>query len=183
MTCIVGIADNDGVTIGGERAASTEDTILSTSRAKVGIRGDIVYGYSGTIGIGQMIEIIDLPPLKDTDTFVYIKTVLVRNLKKSIDAYGGKEKEDQDTSWLIGCRGKLYELHHADWDLIEFKETSLGGGAPIALGSLYTSSIGEYTTLDRVGLALGAAITYSPSCQGPVDILTLPLTPPVDKKE
>lgn len=171
MTCIVGIVDDEFTYIGGERGVSDNETILSMSTPKVYSRDGWVYGYAGTIGIGQLLNLIPLTSAID-DIFVYIRLYIVEELKKAIESYSNSPAE-HDTSWLIGREGRLFELHSSDWSVIEVKESAIGGGSQIAFGSLYTSSIyiEDNTPIDRLGMSLGAAITYSPSCQGPIDIL------------
>lgn len=173
MTAIVSLVHDNIIYIGGERAASDNESILSSAKAKVGIRDNLIYGYAGTYGIGQLIEIIDLPPLEG-DPFIYIKTIMVGELKKAIDLYS-KDSMDNDTTWIIGCQStegaSLYEVSSSDWSVIEITMTAIGGGSQFCLGSLYTSI--DKDPIERIGLALGAAITYSPHCQGPIDILML----------
>ena len=168
MTCIVGLVDEGIVYIGGDRGASDGTSIVSMSQSKVGINEHIVYGYCGTIGIGQMIEFISLPPCKDEDPYAYIRLILVEELKNAIESFS-REGTEHDTTWLIGCQGHLYELSSQDWSVMEIQSTAVGSGGNFALGSIYTSIDKE--PIDRLGLALGAAITYSPNCQGPIDII------------
>ena len=75
MTCIVGIVDNGYVYIGGERGASDDNAIISSTRPKVGVRNGWIYGFAGTFGIGQLIECIDLPEL-DRDQDVYTLSLI-----------------------------------------------------------------------------------------------------------
>lgn len=176
MTCIVGIVHNDVIYIGGERSIASEDSILSSPVSKVSVKDEWIYGYSGTIGIGQLMDIIHLPAAAG-DVFKTIKTKIVPALQVAIENYA-RESHDHDTQWLIGANKRLFELSSADWGVIEVIESSIGGGSGYALGSLYTSFMhtDEYPVYSpdmRVGLALNAAITHSPMCQGPVDIFSL----------
>lgn len=174
MTCIVGIAKENVVYIGGERSASDESTILSACRPKVGIRGDWLYGFSGSYGTGQLIEFIALPKvLKNDDPYTVLRMAVVEELKKAYDAFG-RDLEDNSSSWLIGCKGRLFELSSGDWGVVEVEESSIGSGNTIALGSLHTTKQFSAATPDmRIQWALDAAITISPTCLGPVDILSL----------
>lgn len=167
MTCIVGITDGDMVYIGGDRAASDGDSIVSIKNPKVYSSNDWVYGYAGTIGIGQLLSYIPLPNEVD-NIFTYIRFTIVEELKKAIDSFTNPPTE-HDTSWLIGKNGRLFELSSQDWGVCEIDQTAIGSGSQYAFGSLYTSI--DKDPVDRIGLALGAAITYSPMCQGPIDIV------------
>jgi ATP-dependent protease HslVU (ClpYQ) peptidase subunit len=167
MTCIVGIIDNESVYIGADRAASDGSSILSIKNPKVELRNGWIYAYAGTIGIGQLLSYIPLPAEVD-EIFPYIRLTIVEELKKAIESFSYIPTEN-DTTWLIGKNGRLFELSSSDWGVIEINESAIGGGSQYAFGSLYTSI--DKDPIERVGLALGAAITYSPDCQGPVDIL------------
>ena len=170
MTCIVGMVDNGYVYIGGERGASDDNAIISSTRPKVGVRNGWIYGFAGTFGIGQLIECIDLPSLdRDEDVYTYIRLDIVEKLKGAIESYS-KDNEENTTEWLIGCQGRLFEMSSADWGVCEVSYTSIGSGFPYALGSLYTS-IRTKDVEKRLRMAISAAIEYSPSCRGPIDIL------------
>lgn len=174
MTCIVGIAKEGNVYIGGERAASDSDVILSVCRPKVGIKGDWAYGFAGSYGTGQLIELINLPKvLKNDDPYNLLRLVVVEELKKHYDSLG-RDIEDNAADWLIGCKGRLFELSSGDWGVIEVLESSIGSGNTIAMGSLHTTKQFEVATpVYRIESALNAAIELSPTCIGPVDIITL----------
>ena len=172
MTCIVGIVDDDTVYIGGDRSVSDGASVMSLSTPKIYIRDEWIYGYAGSLGIGQIMQIIDIPILKkDDDPFMVLRMDMVDAFKSMMDNQGISIDDDNDTDILIGCRGRLLEFSPADWSVAEMKETSIGSGGNFALGSLYTSI--DKDPIDRIGLALGAAITYSPTCQGPIDILSI----------
>ena len=178
MTCIVGIAYDNNVYIGGERGASDDHVILPMSAPKVHQRGDWVYGYAGTIGIGQLLDITPLPVIgKDDDVFFILRTTVVEELKDIIDKYSEPQSE-RDTSWLIGARGRLFEVNHTDWSAVEVHHTAIGSGGSYALGSLYTTQDLESVPLYRIDMALNAAIEYSPTCLAPKDIVSFDITIP-----
>ena len=174
MTCIVGIAKEDKVYIGGERAASDNDVILSTCRPKVGVKGDWAYGFAGSYGTGQLIELINLPKvLKNDDPYTILRLVIVEELRKAYETYG-RDLEDNAADWIIGCKGRLFELSSGDWGVIEINESAIGSGNSFALGSLHTTKQFEVASpIYRIEQALNAAIELSPTCLGPVDIITL----------
>ena len=79
-----------------------------------------------------------------------------------------KEFED-DSDILIGAKGRVFEITTADFGVVELTEVAIGTGYQYALGSLH-STLGQPAGM-RVSLAMGAAITHSPQCMGPIDIL------------
>ena len=150
-------------------AAKVNNAIISSTRPKVGVRNGWIYGFAGTFGIGQLIECIDLPSLdRDEDVYTYIRLSVVERLRNAIDTFS-RDNEENTTDWLIGCRGRLFEMSSADWGVCEVSYTSIGSGFPYALGSLYTS-IRTKDVEKRLRMAISAAIEYSPSCRGPIDI-------------
>jgi ATP-dependent protease HslVU (ClpYQ) peptidase subunit len=173
MTCIVGIAKDNVVYIGGDRGASDGSSITSLASPKVYIRDEWIFGYAGSIGIGQIMQIIDIPILKpDDDPFIVLRMDMVDAFKGMLEHNGISITEDNDTDILIGCRGRLFEFSPADWSVAEVNETAIGSGGNFALGSLFTTSQYEAASpIYRIDTALNAAITYSPTCQGSVDIL------------
>lgn len=175
MTCIVGIADGKNVYIGGDRGGSDGSSIVSLAMPKVHIRDEWIFGYAGSIGVGQIMQIIDIPIIKDDeDPFLVLRMDLVDAFRSMLEHQGITINEDTDTDILIGIRGRLFEFSPSDWSVAEIKETAIGSGGNFALGSLHTTKQFEVATpIYRIEQALNAAITYSPTCQGPLDILYL----------
>lgn len=171
MTVIVGIANKDKVYIGGDRGVSDDETILSLCRPKVHINNGWLFGYSGSLGIGQLMEIIDMPEVdKDTDVYKVLRTDVVSNMRNAIDLYSVSNAETA-SDFLVGISGRLFEMNTTDWSVAEIEETSIGSGSSYALGSLYTTKDFPATPEFRINMAIEAAIKYSPSCQGWVDVL------------
>lgn len=168
MTCIVGIANGTNVYIGSDRSASDDITIVPMCRPKVHIKNDYVFAYAGSFGTGQLMEMIDFNNTHD-DPYYTIRLSIVEQMKRAIESFGSTS-EDDVAQFLIGSKGKLFEFSTDDWSVIEVEETAVGSGGPIALGSLYTTSSIYTDSSIRIQLAIEAAIQYSPSCSGPVDI-------------
>ena len=173
VTCIVGITDGESVYIGSDRGASDDESILSLKKPKVYIRGDWIFAYSGSLGTGQLMQCITMPDLNDgDDPFIILRLDIVDALKGAIDSYG-TDHSDHAADFLIGAKGRLFELSTADWGVAEVEETALGSGGAFALGSLFSTKDTYSNPMMRMTYALNAAITYSPTCQGPIDILYL----------
>ena len=172
MTCIVGIAKEGIVYIGGDRGASDNYTILPLTRPKVKKCGEYLIGYSGSMGIGELAHYIDLPPIgKNIEKT--LRTSFVKSLKNAIEEYGNASHlEDNSTDWLVGVQGRLFEISSEDWSVAEFAQSSIGSGNNIALGSLHTTRSWKDQE-KRIKYALQAAVEISPSCSEPIDIYTL----------
>jgi len=172
MTCIVGISDKDTIYIGADRGASDDDSIVSLLKPKVYIKGDWIFGYSGSLGTGQLMQCITMPDVsEDEDPFIVLRMDIVEALKVAIDSYGN-DSSDHAADFIIGCKGRLFEFSTEDWGVAEVKEVAIGSGGAFALGSLFSTSDID-NPIVRLTIAIEAAITYSPSCQGPTDILYL----------
>jgi ATP-dependent protease HslVU (ClpYQ) peptidase subunit len=170
VTCIVGIADGDSVYMGGDRGASDDSSIISLSQSKVIVNGEWIYGYSGSLGNGQLLDFITFPALKKADDPYKILRFEIVPLIKDLYESHGSDKDDNATDYLIGVRGRLFELSSEDWGVAEVEEVAIGSGGNFALGSLYTSKDTIDNPIIRITYALNAAITYSPTCQLPIDI-------------
>jgi ATP-dependent protease HslVU (ClpYQ) peptidase subunit len=172
MTCIVGIADGTNVYIGGERGHSDSDVIVSSLAPKVFNKSHYLIGFAGNTGMGQSIAYtFDAPTHRiNTDTYRYVYEFFIPALKDHLKDQI-PEKEDSQTSFLLGIRGKLFEIDTSDFQCVEYAEVAIGSGAAYAMGSLHTTYTYNISTIDRIQHALDAAITYSPTCQGPIDIL------------
>ena len=172
MTCIVGIAKDDVVYIGGDRAASDGHTVLSLTRPKVKQCGDYLIGFAGSLGIGELAHYIDLPPIgKNIEKT--LRTIFIKSLKSAIEEFGNASHTDDNvTDWLIGVQGRLFEISSEDWSVCEFSESAIGSGNNIALGSLHTTRTWKDQE-KRIRYSLQAAVDISPSCSGPIDILSI----------
>jgi ATP-dependent protease HslVU (ClpYQ) peptidase subunit len=171
MTVVVGITNGTNVYIGADRGVSDDITILSLSRPKVHINNDWVFGYSGSLGIGQLMELIDLPDAGE-NPYKTLRMNLVSHMRSAIDLYS-VNNNDNTSEFLIGTQGRLFEMNTTDWSVAEVNESAIGSGGPFALGSLDTTKDFPATPEWRIEMALCAAITCSPSCQGGIDILNV----------
>ena len=172
MTVIVGIARDGIVYMGGDRSASDGNIVLPLNRPKVKQCGEYLIGFAGSMGIGEIAHYIDMPPIgKNIEKT--LRTSFVKGLKNAIEEYGNASHlEDNSTDWLIGIHGRLFEISSQDWGVCEFIESSIGSGNSIALGSLHTSKNWKDQE-KRIKYSLDAAVEISPSCSGPIDILSI----------
>jgi ATP-dependent protease HslVU (ClpYQ) peptidase subunit len=79
------------------------------------------------------------------------------------------EDDDSNAGFIIGVKGRVYEIDISDFQCVEYEEVSIGSGSSYAYGSLYTSI--DLPAKARVEKAIQAAINYSPTCKAPIDIL------------
>ena len=170
MTCIVGIAKDGIVYMGGDRGASDGSTILPLCRPKIIKHNEYLIGYAGSQGIGELAHFIPTPPVTKNIEKT-LRTTFVKNLREAIEEYGNASLSDENgTDWLVGINGRLFEISSEDWSVCEFNETAIGSGNNIALGSLHTSRTWKDQE-KRIKFSLQAAVDISPTCLPPIDIL------------
>jgi ATP-dependent protease HslVU (ClpYQ) peptidase subunit len=173
MTCIVAISDNGKVYMGGDRGHSDSHTLVSSTQPKIFDVGSYLIGYAGNSGIGQaVIYNFQYPAVGKTHNIDrHMLKVFIPALRLFFKENDIKIPDDDDNNagFIIGVKGRVYEVDLADFQCIEYEEVSIGSGSSYAYGSLYTSI--DLPAKDRVEKAIQAAINYSPTCQSPIDIL------------
>lgn len=172
MTILVGITNGEIIHMGADRGASDEESILPLRKPKVNIRGDWIYAHSGSLGTGQLMHCITMPDVEDYDPFIVLRMNIVEELKSAVESFGSDSPEHA-AEFLIGAKGRLFELSTADWGVAEVEESALGSGGAFGLGSLYSTKDYKGLPAYRVQTAIESAIHYSPTCLGPIDILYL----------
>jgi ATP-dependent protease HslVU (ClpYQ) peptidase subunit len=171
MTCIAGIMKEGKVYLAGERGASEGNYIVPIDKPKIWKTGPYIFGFAGTFD-GQIIQYNFIPPAIEGNPDKFMHGKFLKSLKSFYSEWdiGGKESE---LSLLIGLKGKLYEHDASDLTLVSYERDfiAVGSGADYAMGSLYSTQ-SHKDPKRRLTLALNAAITYSTSCIGPIDILS-----------
>lgn len=179
MTCIVGVEHQGHVYIGGDAAASDGDHIISVVDPKVFHVKDIMIGFCGSFRIGQILKYeLEKPDHKnDVNDMKYLVVDVIDAIKSLLIAKNIIKKENEveemdETSLLIGYRGKLYYMD-ADFHLNAVKNGyyAIGSGNTVALGSLHTTSQYDFEPVERVKLALNAAVAFKPNVSRPLTII------------
>ena len=173
MTCIVAISDNGKVYMGGDRGHSDSHTLVSSTQPKIFDVGSYLIGYAGNSGIGQaVIYNFEYPAVGKTHNIDrHMLKVFIPALRLFFKENDIKIPEDDENNagFIVGVKGRVYEIDISDFQCIEYNEVSIGSGSSYAYGSLYTSI--DLPAKDRVEKAIQSAINYSPTCQSPIDIL------------
>jgi ATP-dependent protease HslVU (ClpYQ) peptidase subunit len=177
MTCIVGIAHNGIVYMGGDAAAADEDSSLVSSRKepKVFIKNGYLIGYSGSFRFGKVLQHTFNPPkLSDNNIDKFLNTTFVNSLRECCELNKIDPGSEEDSSeMIIGVAGRVFEFCN-DWhfgeDINDFN--AIGSGTKFALGSLYSTRRLRSPNA-RIQLALESAERFSASVRGPFTILEL----------
>jgi ATP-dependent protease HslVU (ClpYQ) peptidase subunit len=146
MTCIVGLKTEDGIYIGGDSAVSTGDNLVQTmADPKVWTKGQFIFGYAGTLRAGQIIKYnFKIPPICDRDSMEYLVIGFVDAMRKTLKKAGAakeeNKEEEQSNQFLIGYKGRLFEIDEG-YGVCEVADefTAIGSGTEYALGSLQTT--------------------------------------------
>lgn len=162
MTCIVAIVHQGAVFVGGDSAASTDAMIETRRNAKVFRNGDYLFGYTGSIRIGQQLEYSEalqpLPPGVD------LVRHLVVHLVPMLQKLAGKEGINE----LIVAHGDRLCKINTDYSVADYQDHAAAGtGEPYAIGNLFDS---KGTPETRICRALAAAEANCPGVRAPFTV-------------
>lgn len=174
MTVIVGVAHQGKVYMGGDRGMSDKEFIGSMLAPKVRKIGQLLIGYSASQGTGLLAYMANYSVPNADNIEAWLRIEFCDAYQKAAELFKiDINTEDNGADLLVGVAGRLFEISTEDWSVAEYSEIATGSGFSYAMGSLYTTRTWIDTPRNRVREAVNAAIRYSPSCQGPVDILAI----------
>lgn len=158
----------------GERGASDDGTILALSSPKVWKLGPYLIGYAGSMD-GERIRYNFnpyVPDIKDTDKFM--QTKFIKQLRAFYNDFWVDTSKEGDLGLIIAVRGNIYEHSSADMSLSKYTlpYLAMGSGAEYAYGYLNATEKAKDARKRVVG-AVNSAIKFSPSCMGPVDVVSV----------
>lgn len=176
MTCIVGIAENGHVYIGGDSAGVAGLDLTVRSDEKVFKNDEFLFGFTSSFRMGQLLRFAFSPPARaeKTDDYRFLVTSLIDAVRSCLKTGGFATTKDGGEcggKFLLGYRGKLYCVE-SDYQVGQALDgfASCGCGDQIANGSLY-STVGK-PPLERIETALKAAERFSAGVRGPFTILS-----------
>ena len=173
MTCIAGLVSDGKVYMCSDRGVSDNDSIVAMATPKISRipigDNNILIGYAGSGGMGQLVSLMDMPPLID-DTLKWLRTKFAPTIISARENMAGKSEDE--SSLLIAIHNTLYEMDTSDYSAYRVEYSAIGSGGPLALGSLYTTRTWS-SGKRRVEEAVSAAIAHSPTCYPPYDTFTL----------
>lgn len=175
MTCIVGIKAEDGLWIGGDSAVSSDNLVQTIADPKVWKRGQFIIGFAGSLRVGQIIKYkMKIPPFNKRPPTEYMVTGFVDAMRKALKNSGAARKESQEEAqenqFLIGFKGRLFEIDEA-YGVCEINDEyiAIGSGTEYALGSLYTTK--SKNPEKRIKAALEAASYFSEGVRPPFHVV------------
>ena len=175
MTCIAVVRQDKAVYMAGDRGASTEDSILTLKAPKVFKIGPYLFGYAGTMD-GERMRHNFKPPVPKTNVNLekFMYTDFLISLRNFYENWWVDISKESDFGMLIAFKGRIFEHNAFDMSLTEYDEDylAMGSGSDFALGSLWTTQH-QKNGKRRAQLAVEAAVKYSTSCIGPVDVVSI----------
>jgi len=177
MTCIVGIAENGRVFIGGDSAGVAGYDLTVRSDEKVFKNNEFLFGFTSSFRMGQILRFSFTPPAREekTEDYKYLVTAFIDGVRKSLKSGGfatEKDGAEQGGTFLLGYRGKLYMVS-SDYQVGASVDgfMACGCGDQIAAGSMF-STAGKPPE-ERIKIALSAAERFSAGVRGPFTVLSI----------
>lgn len=175
MTCIVGLAANGKVYIGGD-SAGVDGRLALRQRAdkKVFRNGDFIMGFTTSFRMGQLLaHSLTLPRRHPTDdVYAYMVKDFVNAVRDCLKSGGYAETHngvESGGTFLVGYAGRLFSIQD-DFQVAESIDgyDACGCGDLIALGSMSATEGKEPE--ERITAALGAAERLSGGVRAPFHI-------------
>lgn len=167
MTAIAALVDKGKIYVGGDSAGIAGLNISIRTDEKVFINKEFIMAFTSSFRMGQLLHYKFVPPKqkRNTDDMKYMVVDFIDAVKKLFKDNDFGEK-DEGGQFIVGYHGKLYEIQ-TDFQVAcnEVNFAAVGCGAPIVLGSLY-STVGMDPT-KRINLALEAASRFNAGVAAP----------------
>jgi hypothetical protein len=171
MTCIVGVAHQGVVYLGGDSAGIAGRNLDIRADPKVFRVGEFVMGFTDSFRMGQLLQHAFVPPplVEGQELHRYMVTAFVDALRTMFKDKGFARDDNGTESagtFLVGVRGRLFAVC-SDYQVGEnaFGFDAVGCGEAPAKGALFaTSRLSPYARLTR---ALKAAEQFNTGVRGP----------------
>lgn len=176
MTCIVSFTRDNVMYMAGERGNSDSSIIMSSKTPKIFNINNYLVGYSGVSGQGQLIQHrFNFPTLsKDIDIVKYMCSEFAPALRTFFQSYEiNTDKEEDCADIVVGIKGHIFEISTWDFQCVEYDLVAIGSGREYALGAYHALYDYDIDPQSMIGVCMNAALEYSPSCKGPIDILSV----------
>jgi hypothetical protein len=182
MTCIVGIAQDNSVTIGGDSAGVGGYSLSIRADSKVFRTGNYIMGFTTSFRMGQLLRYGALPAAPtaeerwDLDRFM--ATTFVDAVRRILGDGGWLRTTsgvEEGGTFLVGVRGMLYAVE-SDFQVGRTLNgyAAVGCGQDLALGALHATAGSDLTPRQRVETALSAAEHHSAGVASPFAFEALP---------
>lgn len=179
MTCIVGYEENGNVYIGGDSAEVAGSNIVSRSDEKVFRKNDMIFGFTSSFRMGQLIEYcLHIPSRNENiSDYHYLVRDFIPSLIKCFSDGGFLTKKDgasKGGTFLLGYRGNLYIVGD-DFQIGKSNNSfnTCGCGFAYARGAMTILDDLPLSPEQKVTKALEAAAKHSGGVEAPFKIINL----------
>lgn len=175
MTCIVGIAHEGRVVIGGDSAGVSGWDLTIRADAKVWAEDGWAYGFTTSFRMGQVLRYRFEPPKREGPIERYLVTDWVDHLRSTLTHAGWLQTKDgraDGGTFLVGHEGRLFTIED-DFQVAEAVDgfAAVGCGAQAALGALWATRNWR-NPRRRAITALEAAERHNMGVRGPFKVVT-----------
>jgi hypothetical protein len=169
MTCIVGIADQGHVYIGGDSAGVAGYQITVRADTKVFTVGPYLMGFTTSFRMGQLLRYTFKPPKPTGNLNRFMVAQFIPAVAECVEDGGWLTVKDgvrEGGTFLVGVNGHLFSID-SDFQVGVATDgyEAVGCGADIAFGSLHSTKGQPART--RVRRALEASAHHSAGVTGP----------------
>lgn len=177
MTCIVGLAHQGRVYIGGDSAGVSGMDLEVRADKKVFLNGGYLFGFTSSFRMGQLLRHAFEPPKPalNEELHMFMATKFIDALRSCLKAGGYAEKTNEREAagrFLVGHAGRLFMICE-DYQVAEplAGYTACGCGDQVARGAMFVTE--QLSPECRIRGALIAAEFHSAGVRGPFHILSV----------
>jgi hypothetical protein len=178
MTCIVGLHHKGILYFGGDSITVSSYSKTINRDSKVFKKGDILFGTCGAPRMRNLLQYsFHIPAFSGEDPMSYLVNDFLDAMREHFREKGflqkKEEKEVIDGRILLGFQGELYQIG-TELNINRSRDSyhALGVGEDYAYGSLYTTEQMQMEPLQRLQIALEAAVCYNTDVAGPFTFVT-----------
>lgn len=186
MTCIVAVKHNKKIYMGGDSLGSnTSFQKVVRLDEKVFIKGDMIFGFTSSFRMGQILRYVMLPPERP-EGLTDMAYLVAHWIPALIECFaeqgyrGPKDAEDHDETrsggtFLLGYRSVLYQIEDDFQVGIPAEQyAAVGCGEDLAQGAIFASKKAGVKDPEKLIItALEAAEKYSGGVERPFVLLSI----------
>ncbi len=177
MTCIVGLASEGSVYIGGDSAGVSGYDIVKRSDPKVFSKSPFVMGFCGSFRMGQLLmfalQVPEQTSKQDDKQFMCTSFInAVRDCLKRGGYAKAHEGVESGGTFIVGYHGEVYTIYddfQVEWTARGY--TSVGSGESYAFGSLWETKKSKLKPRARILRALKCSEEHSAGVRRPFKVV------------
>lgn len=174
MTCVIGLVEDGKVYIGADSQAADGWNKRTVAQPKVFLNGPFVIGYTSSFRMGQLLQYqLEVKSQGDESDYAYMVKEVIEAVRDCLKSHGWAKVEnnqEEGGGFLIGYRGKLYEVQ-SDMSVLEYIDGfgAVGSGTNYALAAM--AALEDMPPVDRIRRALEIVVRFSNGVSEPFTIM------------